>query len=199
MHLSAETALDFIEGRLAKDQETFWRNHLEICNQCTDDVRFWRQLSTDLKRYHLKSVSDRVLGNVIETFPCRRDQNQSSFRSVIAALIFDSFHQPTFAGARGTSASTRQLVMRAEQFDIHITLWDEADDRQMLGQLLPRNGQNLFPSARFYLVQNGKRLKTTVVDEMGEFHFRNVPEGDWSLQIDLPNLTVIGALNLNEG
>jgi hypothetical protein len=29
---------------------------------------------------------------------------------------------------------------------------------------------------------------------MGEFHFTDVPEGDLSLQIDLPNLTVIGSL-----
>jgi hypothetical protein len=29
---------------------------------------------------------------------------------------------------------------------------------------------------------------------MGEFHFTDIPEGDLSLQIDLPNVTVIGAL-----
>jgi hypothetical protein len=36
------------------------------------------------------------------------------------------------------------------------------------------------------------------VDDMGEFHFSDVPDGDLSLQIDLPNLTVIGALTVKE-
>jgi hypothetical protein len=36
------------------------------------------------------------------------------------------------------------------------------------------------------------------IDGMGEFHFSDVPEGDLSLHIDLPNLTVIGALNVKE-
>jgi len=33
---------------------------------------------------------------------------------------------------------------------------------------------------------------------MGEFSFTDLPEGDLSIQIDLPNLTVVGALNVGE-
>jgi hypothetical protein len=199
MHLSSETALDFIESRMDRDQENFWQRHLETCNQCTEDVGLWRQLETDLKRSHLKSVSNEVLNKVTGFFPYRREQSHSSFRSVIATLIFDSFRQPALAGARGTAASARQLVMRAEEFDIHIKVWGESDHRQILGQLLPRNGQNFLQVARFHLLRNGERVETTAVDELGEFLFTDVPEGDLSLQIDLPNLTVIGALNVKEG
>jgi hypothetical protein len=198
MHLSAETALDFIEGRLSQDQENFWRKHLEVCDRCTEDIGVWRQLKTDLGRSHLKSVSEQVLGHVINFFPYRRDENPTGLRSVIARLIFDSFYQPALAGTRGASA--RQLVMRVEEdFDIHIALWDEGGNRQMLGQLLPRNGQDFSSIARFHLLKSGKKVKSTAVDEVGEFHFSDVPKGDWSLQIDLPNLTVIGELNLKEG
>ena len=52
--------------------------------------------------------------------------------------------------------------------------------------------------ARFHLLRNSERLETAVVDEMGEFHFTDVPDDDLSLQIDLPNLTVIGALKIKE-
>jgi hypothetical protein len=199
MHLSSETALDFIGGRMAKDEESFWQRHLETCNQCTEDVGLWRQLETDLKRSHLKSISYEVLNKVTGFFPYRRDESHSSLRSVIATLIFDSFRQPALAGARGSAASARQLVMRAEEFDIHIKVWGDPDSRQILGQLLPRNGQNFLRVARFHLLRNGERVESTAVDEIGEFHFTDVPEGDLSLQIDLPNLTVIGALNIREG
>jgi hypothetical protein len=84
--------------------------------------------------------------------------------------------------------------MRAEEFDIHIKIWGEQDRKQMLGQLLPRSREDFVRAARFHLLRNGERLESTAIDSMGEFHFTDVPEGDLSLQIDLPNLTVIGSL-----
>ena len=102
------------------------------------------------------------------------------------------------AGARGSASAARQVVMRAEDFDIHVKIWGERDRKQMLGQLLARSGEDFSHAARFHLLRNGERLETTATDEMGEFHFAHVPEGDLSLQIDLPNVTVIGALNLRE-
>jgi len=197
MHLTTETALDLIEGRLVKDQEIFWIQHLEVCKDCTQDVGRWRQLGIDLKRTHLKNASDQDLDKAVHLFPRRPDESSSRIRSVLANLIFDSFLQPAFAGARGAAAA-RQLVMRAEEFDIHIKIWGELNHKQMLGQLLPRSGDDFVHSARFHLLRNGERLESTAVDETGEFHFTDVPEGDLSLQIDLPNLTVIGALNVRE-
>ena len=88
--------------------------------------------------------------------------------------------------------------MTAEEFDIHIKIWGEPDRRQMLGQLLPRGTTKFVGTARFHLLQNGERLETATLDEMGEFSFTDLPEGDLSIQIDLPNLTVVGALNVGE-
>jgi hypothetical protein len=183
MHFNTETALDFVEGRLAQKEELFWQKHVEICDQCTETIGLWLRVKSDLRRSHLNSVSPYVLGQVIDLFPCHQQESRLTLRSVIATLIFDSFQQPAFVGARGTSA--RQLVMHAEDFDVHIMLWGDAAERQMLGQLLPRNGQVPPPIARFHLIQNGKKVRTTAVDELGEFHFTDIPEGDWSLEVDL--------------
>ena len=117
-------------------------------------------------------------------------------RSVLASIVFDSFLQPAFSGARGVASAARQLVMHAEEFDIHVKIWGDDNHRQMLGQLLPRSREDFVQRARFHLLRNGERIETTAVDDMGEFHFIDVPEGNLSLQIDLPNLTVIGALNV---
>ena len=198
MHLSPEIALDWIDGRLAKGQENFWRDHLELCKECTRDVEGWRELKTNLRRPHLRSASGETIQQVTQIFRPAPPKTESRLRQVMASLIFDSFLDPALAGARGTSVSARQLVMRAEEFDIHIKIWGDPDHRQMLGQLLPRSGVRFVESARFHLLQNGERLETASVDETGEFHFLDVPEGDLSLQIDLPNLTVIGALNVKE-
>src|SRR5579871_3516097 len=119
MHLSSEIALDFLEGRLDPSQKEFWGQHLGICKECTQEVGRWRQLGIDLERSHLKSASDQELQNAMEIYPRRPDGGGSTIRSVLASLVFDSFMQPAMAGARGTAAAARQLVMRAEDFDIH--------------------------------------------------------------------------------
>ena len=199
MHLTGEAALDFVEKRLSDEQRAFWQKHLEICNDCTQEVGRWRQLEIDLSRSHLKSASDQELQNALRVYPPRPDGGGSKIRSVLASLVFDSFMQPAMAGARGASVAGRQLVMRAEEFDIHVKIWGEREHKQMLGQLLPRSGRDFVHSARFHLLRNGERIETTAVDDMGEFHFTDVPEGDLSLQVDLPYLTVIGALNVREG
>jgi hypothetical protein len=198
MHLSPEIAFDLMEGRLLRDQEDFWKQHLETCSDCAEHVDGWRTLGISLRRSHLKSAPDADLRKAVSIFPSTLEAKTSPLRSIIASIVFDSFNEPAFAGVRGGAAAARQLVMHAEEFDIHVKIWGDTNRRQMLGQLLPRTGQNFVSTARFHLLRNGERIETTAVDDMGEFHFSEVPEGDLSLQIDLPNLTVIGALNVKE-
>ncbi|MBO0911897.1 MAG: hypothetical protein J2P13_08895 [Acidobacteria bacterium] len=198
MHIGSEIALDLLEERLDADQALFWKKHLEICPDCTQEVGRWRQLEIDLERSHLKSASDQALQKAIHIYPQQPEGGDFRIRSILASVVFDTFLQPAMAGSRGSATSTRQLVMRAEEFDIHIKIWGDLEHRQMLGQLLPRGGQDFVRSARFHLLKNGERLESTTIDEMGEFHFTDLPEGDLSLQVDLPNLTVIGALNIND-
>jgi len=196
MHLNTEVALDLIEGRLHKDQEQFWKRHMEICKDCAQGVQQWKQLEIGLERSHLKSASPMDLDKAVSIFQVESQQDTPSVRSVVAAIIFDSFLQPSMVGLRGTAALARQIVMRADEFDIHVKIWGDEDRKQMLGQLLPRKGGDFVGSARFHLFRNGERLESTVTDETGEFHFTDVPQGLLSIQIDLPHLTVIGALNL---
>jgi hypothetical protein len=195
MHLNTEVALDLIEGRLHKDEEEFWKRHMETCKDCAQGVQQLRELEIGLERSHLKSASQQDLDNAMGIFQLE-SQDQPTRRSVIAAIVFDSFAQPSMAGLRGSSAVARQIVMRADEFDIHVKIWGDEDRRQMLGQLLPRKGGDFVGTARFHLLRNGERVESTITDETGEFHFTDVPQGLLSIQIDLPHLTVIGALNL---
>jgi hypothetical protein len=110
---------------------------------------------------------------------------------------FDSFAQPAFAGARGV-AEARQVVLRAEEFDIHVKVWGERAQRHLVGQILARGQSSFVQSARLHLLRNGERFESTLIDRLGEFHFDDVPDGLLSLQIDLPHLTVVGALNVAE-
>jgi hypothetical protein len=198
MHLTAETALDFLEGRLDDGQKTVWNQHMEVCAYCTEYLGEWQELRVALRQSHLKSPSDQDLERAFGIFPHETDESGEELRCVVASVIFDSFLEPALAGARGVLSDARQLVLHSEEFDIHVQLWGERNHWQMLGQMLSRSHEHSPEAARFHLLRNGKRLETTTADDLGEFHFNDVPEGHLSLQVDLPNLTVIGVLNTKE-
>jgi hypothetical protein len=199
MHMNSETTLDFLDGRLDHVQEDFWKQHLELCGGCTESLGQWEEVRFTLKRSHLKSAPAEDLERAFNIFPHRIQESGSRLRRVLAVVMFDSFLEPSLAGARGVAAAARQIVLHAEEFDIHLQIWGEQDRVQVLGQMLPRTaGAFATTTARLHLLRNGERLETTLADDIGEFQFADVPEGDLSLQIDLPNLTVIAALNMQD-
>ncbi len=197
MHLKRETALDLIEGRLLKQLTQQWMGHLATCSRCATEVERCRALLTSLKRSHLQSAPDSLLESVIALYqrPAERAQ-RSSIRQVIASLIYDSFSHPAFAGARGEAAA-RHAVLRADEFDIHVRVWEAGERRELMGQISSCRSRSFVDTARLHLLRDGERISSAYANDLGEFLFTYVPDGCFSLQVDLPHLTVIGALDLN--
>jgi hypothetical protein len=193
MHLTSETALDLTDGRLTKEQAGIWNEHLSMCNTCATEIDIWRRLAESLTRSHLKSAFPQDLEKARRVFS-KAAAGATQLRRLVASLVFDSFQQPAFAGARGAPAQARQLVLRTEEFDIHIKIWGDAGRRQLLGQVLHRSGEEFVGAAQFHLLKGGERLDSTLADEMGEFQFTRIPDGELSLQIDLPHVTVVGSI-----
>jgi len=193
-----ETAFDLMEGLLEDATVQQWVHHVESCSNCSAELDGWRQFKLALERKHLSNAPQAMLASAFNLFEIpAKPARSNSIRQLIATLTFDSFTQPAFAGARGQSA-TRQVVLRAEEFDIHVRIWVNNDRRELLGQVQPRGSKDFIESAKLHLLHNGERVSSADVNELGEFHFTFVPDGFLSLQIDLPNLTVIGALDVTD-
>jgi hypothetical protein len=197
MHLKTEVALDLVEARLHNDKETFWKRHMENCSDCSHDVNQWRELEIDLKRSHLRSAPQHDLDNVMRLATPQSGEVRSTNAYVRAEIVFDSFVESGKSGVRG-SDSARQIVIRADEFDVHIKIWGDNGHKQMIGQVLPRNRNDFVGGGRFHLLQDGEPIESAITDETGEFVFAHVPEGVLSIQIELPHITVIGALNFPE-
>ena len=116
-----------------------------------------------------------------------------SISYVPATIVFDSSRQTSMAGARGVLAPARSLVLQAEDFNIHLEICHERQQRHILGQILSRRQKGV-ADARCHLLRNGEELQAATVDALGEFNFADVPEGDLNLQVDFPDLTIIGSL-----
>jgi hypothetical protein len=181
MHLSLEAIIDLLDGR-SEDK------HTEQCAECRGRVEEWQLLHSRLHTSHLEDAPLAVLRAAYGIMESRPSAVQ-----VLAFRIFDSFTQPAFAGARGADDS-RQLVLRAAEFDIHVRISGKSEKRQITGQIMTRTESGFIDLARVHLLHNGEPIQTSELGSLGEFEFENTPAGLLSLQIDLPNLTVIAAL-----
>ena len=75
---------------------------------------------------HLQTIIDTPL-----------DLRRPTPREVVATILFDSLTQP-FADARGAT-DARQVVMRAEELDIHLNISANPPQHQIIGQVFARN------------------------------------------------------------
>ena len=198
MHLSSEVALDLIEARNTGSESDFWRSHIETCVDCRERMTDWTGVHSLLTRRSLRNAPEpllRVAENLFEQ-PVRA--GRPSIRKMLATLVFDSFAQPGLAGARGAAMAARQMVLRAEGFDIHLRIWAEPPGRKMVGQILARKDGGSVEGTRLHLLHDEERCETVMADKFGEFEFQEVPDGPLNLQIDLPFLTVVGALDTDQ-
>jgi len=129
-------------------------------------------------------------------FDTRREVKRSALRTIVAATVFDSLTQP-FESARGATAG-RQVVLRAEELDIHLKISSIPSQQQIIGQVFARNETEFLSSVCLHLVRNGKPFKTTWSDNFGQFQFDEVPRGVFHLQLDLPHVTVVSGITIGE-
>jgi hypothetical protein len=181
LHLTLESIIELLEGR-SEDK------HADQCPECRGRVEEWRLLHSRLHRTQLVDAPVTVL-KAAYGIP----GPQNGIGQALASLIFDSFSQPAFAGARG-SGESRQLVLRSAEIDVHIRISGKPENRQIMGQVLTRSETGSIDTAKVHLVRDGKRIQSAELDPLGEFEFKNSPAGLLSLQIDLPSLTVTGPL-----
>jgi hypothetical protein len=196
MHLTPEAALDVIEDRISGGELKSVIDHLEICSSCRQQMEDWRRLHSLLQGSHLEGAPVEFLKRADTVFNASPEV-QPTLGEILASVIFDSHAHPAFAGARGAS-DARQVLLRAQEFDIHLKISSTPGQQQLIGQVFARNESRSMSGIRLHLLLNGKTHKTTSSDNFGQFQFDEVLGNMLQLQIDLPELTIVGAINISE-
>ena len=86
-----------------------------------------------------------------------RELKRPKPREIVAAILFDSLTEP-FAGARGAT-DARQVVMRAEELDIHLKISTNPAEHQIIGQVFARNQTEFLSSVRVHVVAERKAFQ----------------------------------------
>jgi hypothetical protein len=196
MHLTPEAALDVIEDRITGSERKSLIDHLETCSSCRQQFEDWGRLHLLLQGFHLKGAPVEFLQRAEAVFDAL-PETQPTIGEIIASVIFDSHADPAFAGARG-GTDARQVLLRAQEFDIHLKISSNPAQQQIMGQIFARNESRFLSGVRLHLLLNGKTHKTTSSDNFGQFQFDDVPDSMCQLQIDLPELTIVGGITIGE-
>ncbi len=102
----------------------------------------------------------------------------------LAQLLFDSFSQPALAGTRSATTRIRQMLYRAEpyQIDLQIELQQERNSLVVTGQLLDvSHPQVIGRDVQLTLSNCGASIVNTVTNQFGEFRGEVENSGDLQL------------------
>ncbi len=117
----------------------------------------------------------------------KNSQHGSTGGQLSASWLFDSFLQPTLAGTRSTSLGTRQMLYRADpyQIDIQIEAKPEGNRLMVTGQLLDVSSPGIVGrNVNITLSNHRGNLIRTVTNQFGEF--RGEIENSGDLELSFP-------------
>jgi len=189
-HYSAEEWIDFVNhaGSQARQQEM--QQHLESgCKRCKKTVSLWqkiRQTGSAEGRFQPPADTLRVVKAAFSGTSLERD---ARFGGIVAELIFDSFSQAAGAGARSSGMNSRQVLFRANpyQIDVNIESSPGTSRLSVTGQLLDLTQPDSFGSGILVTLSNrrGQTIQT-VTNAHGEFCGELENRGDLELSFPGP-------------
>jgi hypothetical protein len=196
-HLDATTIIDLVEQRLEESERESYQRHLAECRHCTEEYEFWWTFLSGLGPSRLTDAPtelvDKCIGMSVKSKPSFGPLHQ-------ARIIFDSFLQPLPAmGLRGGLSDSRHLVIRADDFDLHLKISGKDSTRTLQGQLLLSGSDELIEDALVLLCVLGKPTQITFTNRLGEFRFDDVPAGSHRFVIRLISLGRTAEFSVKEG
>jgi len=187
-HFTSEEWIDFVNQVTSSNQQNSMRKHLETgCKRCTGAVSLWQKVRNSAATeatYQPPTEMVRLAKAAFSTAGWASRQKESS--SVIE-LLFDSFLQPALAGARSAAIGIRQMLYRADpyQVDVQIELKPEGNRLVITGQLLDVSRPDIVGGEVQVTLSNHRgAVIHTMTNQFGEF--RGEIENSGDLEVSFP-------------
>ena len=186
-HFSTEEWVDFVNQVIASNQRIAMQKHLATgCKRCMETVSLWQKVSkTASAEASYQPSADTVRLAKAAYLTTRLNTAQEESRNLIEVL-FDSFLHPAVAGARSVVIGTRQMLYRADPYQIDIQIEPKPGSNRLVitGQLLDLSHPGII--GRDIQVTLSNRRGNTVLaatNQFGEFSGEIENSGDLELSI----------------
>jgi hypothetical protein len=180
-HPSFERLVDLVEGRLPPAEQIPLLTHLSTCERCAAE-RAWLTQVIGLMRTDTGEVVPSLLtARARRLFRPRVAPISTERRRIPALLQFDSRQSPLGVGVRGGEPAARQLLLKAEGYDLDVRISPAGSAWQVSGQLLG-------PETTGRIELHGDSSTTGIdLNDLGEFSLPPVRPGRYRLLLCLPD------------
>jgi len=191
-HFRADDWIDFVNQNGSRNRQEEMRIHLNSgCKACARELSLWQkvqQTAAQESRFQPPEDVLRVAKAAFLTTEYSRERNSSKkkLKEIVAELLFDSLVQPAAAGARSAAPMARQMLYRADpyQIDVQIEAKSKESRLSVTGQLLDVSRPEIVASeVRVTLSNRRGNVVQTVTNRFGEFRGELENLGDLELRI----------------
>jgi hypothetical protein len=186
-HFSTEEWVDFVNQVIASNQREAMQKHLATgCKRCMETVSLWQKVSkTAAAEASYQPSADTVRLAKASYLTTRLNTMQKEPRNLIEVL-FDSFLQPAVAGARSVVIGTRQMLYRADPYQIDIQIEPKPGSNRLVitGQLLDLSHPGVIGRDIQVTLSNHRGHSViAATNQFGEFSGEIENSGDLELSI----------------
>jgi len=194
-HFTIEKWIDFVNQAVDTNEKQLLERHLEQgCKRCMKTVSLWqrvRQLAASEANYQPPEGAVRIAkaafaGTALAGTALAGQRKGAGSR---IKVLFDSFLQPVFEGARSAGAGTRQMLYRADPFQIDVQVEAKHGGNRIVvtGQLLDLSNPGIMgPDARIVLSNMQGHVVNAVTNQFGEFSGEIENSGDLQMTFASP-------------
>jgi hypothetical protein len=183
-HIGFERLVDLVEDRLPPAEQSQLLVHVSSCAHCAAEKAWLERVIGLMRTDTTEDAPPVVIARARRLSQARAAPAPTARRRVAARVHFDSLQRPLALGIRSGQPAARQLLLKAEGYDLDVRITPTGTDWQVSGQLLgpDTNGQvELRGVAGTVQVE---------LNDLGEFSLPPTSPGVYSLILRLGNLEV---------
>jgi len=172
-HFSTEKWIDFVNQVGTAKEHLSMEKHLQQgCKRCSKEVSLWQRVRRSTLEEVNFQASEAAVRIAKAAFAGSGLTRQRAATPGRVSVLFDSFLNPVFEGARSARVSTRQMLYRADPFQIDVQLEAKPGDGRIVvtGQILDLSNPEIIARDTRILLSNMRgQVVHTVTNQFGEF------------------------------
>lgn len=186
-HYLTEEWIDFVNHLATDAQQVAMQKHLATgCKSCKETVSLWQKISKSAAAEAIYQPPSDVLRMAKAAFATSGLAPSKKESQGLIEVLFDSFRQPAIAGARSVVIGTRQMLYRADPYQIDIQIEPKPGGNRIVitGQLLVLSHPGIIGSDIQVTISNRRGNSVVVAtNQFGEFSGELENSGDLELSI----------------
>jgi hypothetical protein len=190
-HFNVEKWIDFVNQAVTSNEKQQMAKHLNLgCESCQETVSLWQRVQASAAVEGNYQPSDSAVRMAKAAFASVALTSRKKGAGSRVKLLFDSFLQPVLAGVRSASAGTRQMLYRADPYQIDVQLEMKPGGNRVVvtGQLLSLSNPKVTAGGTRILVSNMHGdVVHSLANQFGEFSGEVKNSGDLQLTFATPS------------